>query len=158
VDLHGRRLVAIQVFSIACFLVFPLRCVFERPTVDGWAGSLFSALHTFDLPFNQAPSLHAGLAVILWSRFRAHTSGAFRIFLAAWFLLMAGSTLTTPQHQFIDIPTGAWVGLLVIAALPVRRAADPQIPLTLTYLTGAGVLTVAAFLIRGFGWALLWPA
>jgi hypothetical protein len=30
-DLHAKRLVAIQVFSIACFLAFPMRCVFERP-------------------------------------------------------------------------------------------------------------------------------
>lgn len=156
-DLHGKRLVAIQVFSIACFLVFPLRCVFERQAVGGWPGALFAALHTFDQPFNQAPSLHAGLAVILWSRFRAHTTGALRIFLAAWFSLMVASTLTTHQHQFIDIPTGAWVGLLVIAALPERRLADRQIPLTLAYLAGSAVLTLAAFELRGFGWVLLWP-
>ncbi len=75
-DLHGKRLLAIQVFSIACFLAFPLRCAFERPSVSGWEGDLFAALRSFDQPFNQAPSLHVGLAVILWMRFRAHTSGA----------------------------------------------------------------------------------
>jgi len=156
-DLHGKRLVAIQVFSIACFLAFPLRCVFEQPAVSGWAGDFFATLHSFDRPFNQAPSLHAGLAVILWSRFRAHTTGALRILLAAWFLLMVASTLTTHQHQFIDVPTGAWAGLLAIAAFPERRAADPQLPLTLLYLASAGTFTVAAFALRGFGWLLLWP-
>lgn len=156
-DLHGKRLLAIQVFSIACFLAFPLRCAFERPSVSGWEGDLFAALRSFDQPFNQAPSLHVGLAVILWMRFRAHTSGAIRIALAAWFLLMAASTLTTHQHQFIDVPTGAWAGLLVMAALPERRVARPQLRLTLSYLAGAGVFTSAAFILRGFGWALLWP-
>jgi len=156
-DLHGKRLLAIQIFSIACFLVFPLRCAFERPTVSGWEGYLFSALHSFDQPFNQAPSLHVALAVILWMRFRAHTAGPLRIALAAWFCLVAASTLTTWQHQVIDIPTGAWAGLMIMAAFPERRVATPQIPLTLAYLAGAVVCTTGAFALRGWGWLLLWP-
>jgi hypothetical protein len=156
-DRHGKRLVAIQIFSIACFLAFPLRCGFERPPVSGWVGDLFAALRGFDQPFNQAPSLHVALAVILWTRFRAHTSGVLRGSLAAYFLLVAASTLTTHQHQFIDVPMGAWAGLLVMAALPERRVADPQIRLTLLYLAGAVACTVAAFALRGLGWVLLWP-
>lgn len=156
-DLHAKRLLAIQVFSIACFLAFPLRCVSERPSVSGWEGSLFAALYNFDQPFNQAPSLHAGLAVILWMRFRAHTTGLPRIALSAWFCLLAASTLTTYQHHFIDLPTGVWAGLIVMALLPERRVADPQILLTLLYLAGAGACTCAAFVLRGFGWLLLWP-
>jgi hypothetical protein len=156
-DLHAKRLLAIQVFSIACFLAFPLKCAFQRPAVSGWAGDLFAALHSFDQPFNQAPSLHAGLAVILWVRFRAHTSGVFRILLAAWFFLMVASTLTTYQHQFIDVPTGAWAGLLVVAAIPERRAIDAQRKLAFFYFAGASACTIAAFVLRGFGWALLWP-
>jgi hypothetical protein len=77
---------------------------------------------------------------------------------AAWFVLVVASTLTTHQHQFIDVPTGLWAGLLVTAALPERREADPQIRLTLFYLAGAIVFTTAAFVLRGFGWLLLWPA
>jgi hypothetical protein len=156
-DLHGKRLVAIQVFAIACFLAFPLRCVFERPQLHGWEAGLFRALQSFDRPYNQAPSLHAALAVILWSRFRAHTAGLFRILLGGWFVLMGLSTLTTYQHHFIDVPTGLWAGVLVIAALPERRTADPHIPLTLMYLSGSVVCTAAAFWLRGFGWLLLWP-
>lgn len=156
-DLHGKRLLAIQVFSVACFLAFPLRCAFDRPLVDGKEGDLFAALYSFDRPFNQAPSLHVGLAVILWTRFRAHTSGALRFLLAAWFLVVAASTMTTYQHHFIDVPTGAWAGLLVIAAIPERRRADPQMCLTLLYLSGAVLCTVGAFAFRGFGWLLLWP-
>jgi len=156
-DRHGKRLVAIQVFSVACFLAFPLRCGFEKPPVSGWVGDLFAALHGFDRPFNQAPSLHVALAVILWTRFRAHASAALRLPLAAYFVLMAASTLTTHQHQLIDVPMGAWAGLLVMAVVPERRVADPQIRLTLLYLAGAIACTAAAFTLRGFGWLLLWP-
>ncbi len=156
-DLHAWRLTAIQVFSIACFLAFPLRGGFDQPFVTGWAGDLFAALRTFDLPFNQAPSLHVALAVILWIRFRAHTSGAVRVLIGAWLLLVAVSTLTTHQHQFIDLQTGAWAGLLMLAALPERRVDNPQIRLTLMYLAGSLVCTVVAFALRGAGWFLLWP-
>jgi hypothetical protein len=156
-DLHGKRLLAIQVFSIACFLAFPLRCAFERPAVAGWTGDLFGALLRFDQPFNQAPSLHASLAMILWTRYRAHTGGAIRGLLAAWLVLVALSTLTTYQHQFIDLPAGLWAGLLVIAAVPEDRKRAPQLRLTLLFLMGAFVCAAAAFVLRGFGWLLLWP-
>jgi membrane-associated phospholipid phosphatase len=156
-DLHGKRLLAIQIFSVACFLAFPLRCAFPPPLATGWEGSLFQALRAFDRPFNQAPSLHVSLAVILWVRFRAHPAGPLRILLALWFFLVAASTLTTWQHQFIDIPTGAWAGLLVVAALPEWRSAPPQLRLTLLYLTGAVACTAAAFAWQGLGWMLLWP-
>ena len=157
-DVHGKRLVAIQIFSVACFLAFPLRCGFERPAVTGWAGDVFGALYTFDRPFNQAPSLHVGLGVILWVRFRAHIPAArLRVLAAFWLLLVVASTVTTWQHQFIDIPTGAWAGLLIIAALPERRAVAPQVRLTMLYLGGAVVCTVAAFAFQGLAWLLVWP-
>jgi hypothetical protein len=156
-DLHVKRLVAIQIFSIGCFLAFPLRCTFERPAVSGWAGDLFGVLVSFDRPFNQAPSLHVGLAAILWTRFRRHTAGSVRMILGAWFVLIAVSTLTTHQHHFIDLPIGLWAGLLVIAALPERRLGPPQVPLTLGYLAIAIACTAGAFALRGFGWLLLWP-
>ncbi len=156
-DLHAKRLIAIQVVSIAFFVAFPLRCSFERPILDGWQGDLFDALLRFDLPFNQAPSLHVGLAVILWSRFRSYTRGFLRIALAGWFVLVALSTLTTYQHHFIDLPTGLWAGLLVIAALPERRLAEPNPRLAASYLGGAVLFTAAAFTVQGFGWLLLWP-
>ena len=156
-DVHGRRLAAIQILAILLFLAFPLCCLFERPAMHGWSGWLFGALLSFDRPYNQAPSLHAAFAMILWTRFQAHTSGVLRQLLAAWFVLLVLSTLTTYQHHFIDVPTGLWAGLLVIAALPERRMAASQIPLTLMYLTAAVVCTASAFLLRGFGWLFLWP-
>ena len=157
-DRQGKRLLAIQIVATACFLAFPLRCAFVRPPVDGWEGSLFSALLQFDRPFNQAPSLHVGLAVILWARFRRHTTGLIRVLTLAWLVLICISALTTYQHQFIDVPTGAWLGLLVVAAFPERRTAAPQIRLTFCYLVPAIAFTAVAFALRGWTWLLLWPA
>jgi hypothetical protein len=149
-DLHGKRLLAIQVFSVGCFLAFPLRCSYATPVVGGWEQAWFAALQGFDLPFNQAPSLHVALAVILWVRFR----GVIRMVLAPWFVLMAVSTLTTHQHHFIDVPTGAWAGLLVLAALPSARGEARHVRLALLYLGGAIVCLMGAFC---FFWVLLWP-
>ena len=147
VDLQGRRLLAIQAFSVACFLAFPLRCSYAQSAPGGWEQPWFGALQSFDRPFNQAPSLHVALAVILGARFPA--------ILAPWFVLMAMSTLTTHQHHFIDVPLGAWAGLLVLAALPERRTAPPTVRLTVLYLAGAIVCLIGAF---SFTWLLLWPA
>jgi hypothetical protein len=73
-------------------------------------------------------------------------------------MLICASTLTTYQHQFIDVPTGAWAGLLTLAAFPERRVARPRTRLTMSYLAGALAFATSAFLFRGFGWLLLWPS
>jgi len=156
-DLHGKRLVTIQLFAVAAFVSFPLRCISERPAITGWVADLFAALLSFDRPFNQAPSLHVALAVILWTRYREHTTGFLRSLLGLWLILVAASTLTTYQHHFIDLPTGLWAGVLVVAALPEKRIARPHLRLTLYYLAGALLCTAAAFLFLGFAWILLWP-
>jgi hypothetical protein len=132
-----------------------LRCAFERPALEGWTGELFALLGTFDQPFNQAPSLHVSLALILWACFRNHLRGAFKKVVAAYLTLVALSSLTTYQHQFIDVLTGLWAGLLVIAALPEQRTAQPAYKLTAFYLTGAIICTATAFAFRI--WLLLWP-
>lgn len=156
-DRHGLRLLAIQLFSVACFLAFPLRLVLERPAVDGIPGQMFAALGQFDLAFNEAPSLHVALAVILWARFRAVTAGVWRGLLAVWFVLVAISPLTTYQHHFIDIVTGAWAGVLTLALVPERRVAPARIRLAGFYLGGAVICTALAFWVQGAAWALLWP-
>src|SRR3954469_1469177 len=58
---HARRLLAVQIVSIAGFLLFTLRFTFHKPHTAGLFGSMFEALGGFDRPFNQAPSLHLGL-------------------------------------------------------------------------------------------------
>ena len=62
---HALRLLSAQVIAVSCFLIWPLRFTFERPELDGVFGWLFAVLAGFDKPFNQAPSLHIALLVIL---------------------------------------------------------------------------------------------
>jgi hypothetical protein len=164
---HARRLLAVQLVCVACFLLFPLRFTFARPHADGLFGGMFDVLMGFDRPFNQAPSLHVALTAVLWRKYSEHLHGAAALWLMrCWFTLMALSTLTTYQHHFIDVPTGLWVGLLVLVAIPdddgPMRLAPSRDPLRLwvgaCYLLGAGVLAAIAVWTHGAGLLLLWPA
>jgi len=87
-DTHAKRLLTAQVIAIASFLLFPLRFTFDRPETGGVFGDLFRVLAAFDQPFNQAPSLHIALIGV--------------------------SVLTTWQHHFIDLPTGALLGFFCL--------------------------------------------
>ncbi len=165
-DAHVKRLFAVQVLSVAGFLLFPLRFTFERPDTEGVLGWMFDVLTGFDKPFNQAPSLHIGLLVVLWARYAAHTPRAVLGLLHAWFLLIGVSVLTTYQHHFIDVPTGVWVGLTCLAAIPDERT-EAQVAratvgrrhavLALLYGLGAVALAFCARAVGGAGWLLLWP-
>ena len=72
---HVKRLLTVQLISVACFIAWPLRFGFERPDAGGVAGALFTLLMGFDKPFNQAPSLHIGLLVVLWAVYAKHLRG-----------------------------------------------------------------------------------
>lgn len=69
-DRHALRLVTATVIAVSCFVAWPLRFSFGQPAVSGAPAVLFDALRGFDQPFNQAPSLHIALAVILWDWYR----------------------------------------------------------------------------------------
>ncbi len=120
VDRLGRRLLTAQAIAIACFVAFPLRFTFSRPDTSGAAGFLFNALLSFDKPFNQAPSLHIVLLVILWEFYARHLPRAWGPPLHVWFCLVGLSVLTTYQHHFIDLPTGILVGLLCLWLWPEK--------------------------------------
>ena len=120
VDRHALRLLSAQIISVACFLAFPLRFAFLRPSVDGFFGNLFDALMGFDLPYNQVPSLHISLLVIIWARFAVSVGGVWRGVVHLWAVLIGLSVLTTYQHHFIDIPTGAAAGLLCLWLWPAE--------------------------------------
>jgi protein-tyrosine phosphatase/membrane-associated phospholipid phosphatase len=167
-DTHGRRLLTAQIAAVICFLLFPLRFDFTQPQTHGIAGFLFTALTSFDKPFNQAPSLHIALLVILWVLYARHLPRWALWLLHPWFLLVGVSVLTTYQHHFIDIPTGALLGFLCIWLWPDRRPS----PLALAHVThdrrrlllagryaaGAALIGALAFAIGGAGLWLLWPA
>ncbi|WP_332877662.1 phosphatase PAP2/dual specificity phosphatase family protein [Massilia sp. S19_KUP03_FR1] len=118
---HAKRLLAAQLISVACFVAFPLRFAFEHPPAHGWAGTLFTLLGGFDKPFNQAPSLHISLLLILWVAYAARARGGWRWLLHGWFALIGVSVLTTYQHHFIDVPSGWLAGCLCVFAFPLSE-------------------------------------
>jgi membrane-associated phospholipid phosphatase len=169
--LAGRYLTA-QLVAVACFIAFPLAASFTRPETSGLPGFMFDVLTGFDKPFNQAPSLHIALTIIIWQHLRGRVSGLLRVVWDFWCLLIAGSVLTTFQHHFIDIPTGALLGVFALWLFP----AGGPLPfanfvwtddrrrhrLVLCYGTAAAVLLLAS--VAGTAWhsatwlMLLWPA
>jgi hypothetical protein len=167
-DTHAKRLLTAQVVAVACFILVPLRFTFPRPEVAGVSGALFTILGSFDKPFNQAPSLHIALLVILWVLYRRAGPRWAEWPLHLWFALVGLSVLTTWQHHFIDMPTGALLGFFCLWLWPdgtdsplagARLAADPaRRRLALRYLASAAMFVAAALWLRGLGWFLLWPA
>lgn len=167
-DRHALRLLTVQIICVACFLLWPLTISFVRPELTGMFGGMFDVLMGFDKPFNQAPSLHIALLVVLWTRYAVYTPPRWQPLLHSWFALIAVSVLTTWQHHFIDVPTGALVGFFCLWLWPTTGATpfaqaqlttDPQRRrLALYYFLGAALLTALGFVLNGAALWLLWPA
>lgn len=166
VDRHGMRLLTAQLIAVMFFVLFPLTYTFDKPAVDGFFGLWFNALAGFDQPYNQAPSLHIALLAIVWYRFAATASKKWQWLIHGWAVLIAASVLTTYQHHFIDVPTGALLGLLCLwlwpddVSSPMRR--DTHVTakhrrLAAFYAVGSLVL-IAGSLRGGSALWLLWPA
>lgn len=169
---HVLRLLTAQFVSVGCFVLWPLRFSTSRPALDGWEGVLFDALASFDLPYNQAPSLHIVLLVVLWDFYRRLLKGGWRWLLHGWSALIAVSVLTTYQHHFIDVPTGMLVGAFCLWLWPLQGdvpwlAAKPprgrrHAQLTMAYAAGAAALAWLALALGSswsrVAWWLMWPA
>jgi protein-tyrosine phosphatase len=171
VDRLAKRYLAAQAIAVGVFILLPLRFIFEKPQTSGAPGFLFDVLGGFDRPFNQAPSLHIALLVIIWVHWRSRLSGPILWVWHLWCVLIGLSVLTTYQHHFIDIPTGALLGLFALWLFPAG-APSPLAGFRLTndgksraigYCYAAGSLTClliaaggtrfsAAFLV------FLWPS
>ncbi len=160
------QLIMAQLLAVAGFLLFPLTFGWPKPAADGVAGWLFASLAAFDQPYNQAPSLHIILTMVVGRFYWHRLPKPWRLPWLAWLLLIGVSVLTTYQHHFIDIPTGVAVGALIWwwfpqqGPAPWQRRLQPQAAhrrwLAL-YLAAAVVLAVTAYGLRGAGWWLWWP-
>ncbi len=170
-DRHAARLLTAQVIAVSCFVIWPLHFSFGAPAVSGAPAFLFEALRGFDQPFNQAPSLHIALAVILWDWYRRRLPPrrwAMTV-LHVWTFLICASVLTTFQHHFIDIPTGALLGLVCVWLWPLERVValprawrwrrEPRARrLAAYYGLGAAAFLAVALGVGGAALWLAWPA
>lgn len=164
---HGRRLLTAQLVAVSCFLLFPLGFTFTRPPTDGIPGLFFTALTSFDKPFNQAPSLHIALLIVLWDLYRRLLPRGWHWLLHAWSWLIAISVLTTYQHHFIDIPTGALLGLFCLWLWPLEGPSPlrgmgwtsdaRRRRLALRYALGAAAFFALAAMLGGIALWLCWP-
>ncbi|AGA75412.1 serine/threonine protein phosphatase [Pseudomonas plecoglossicida] len=168
-DRHALALLTAQLISVSCFLLWPLRFTFERPELGGVFGWMFDVLMGFDKPFNQAPSLHIALLVIIWTMFARHVQRQpWRWLMHGWMALIGVSVLTTWQHHFIDVPTGALAGFVCVWLWPhqgqlpwqqVRLARDAKCwRLALFYTVGGLLCAVPAVALGGAWLWLTWPA
>ena len=167
-DAHAKRLLAAQAISVLFFIALPLRFTFERPEVTGIFGWMLDVLLGFDKPFNQAPSLHISLLVVLWALYARYAPGLWRWVLHGWALLIGVSVLTTYQHHFFDIPTGILAGCLCVLLFPLEPAAPGQCSarqrdphrwnIGLRYLASSALLYGAGVWLAGAWLWLWWPA
>lgn len=118
---HALRLLVATPVAVLFFCWFPLTLSTPRPQSSGIWKVLFDALMGFDKPFNQSPSLHIILLVILWRIYLPHFGKKGKILWNFWCFLIAISVLTTFQHHFIDIPAGFLTGIIICYLFPLSK-------------------------------------
>jgi hypothetical protein len=146
--------------SVLIFLIIPLQFSFEKPEVTGWLAPMFEALKN-DLPYNQLPSLHVSLSMVVGYQFIHHSGQLMRWVYGAWFTLIIVSIMFVYQHHFIDIPSGILVGFLVFYLFPINGktrlslffVTPKHLGMAIKYLAIAIICTVLAFKVS-FLWIL----
>ena len=162
---HSVRLGFTIAFSVLLFLLFPLQCSLEKPIVEGWTKAIFVGLSA-DLPYNQLPSLHVSLSMVVGYIYFTHLKGFWRWFSVFWFALIVLSTLYVYQHHFIDLPTGFIVGLLSFYVIPIKGkswirlnfVSPKHLHIAFRYLVASIIFTVLAFKFNGLAWLSAWVA
>ncbi|MFK4822248.1 phosphatase PAP2/dual specificity phosphatase family protein [Ochrobactrum quorumnocens] len=171
VDRLAKRYLTAQIIAVLCFVAFPLTATFLKPETLGLPGFMFEVLGGFDKPFNQAPSLHIALLIIIWDQMRRMMGDGLRIVWHIWCLLIGLSVLTTYQHHAVDIPAGALLGLFALWLFP-RNGSSPFAGFQLTsnpkarrlglyYLAGAVLflaLGIHGLGMTGYAIFWFWPA
>jgi hypothetical protein len=149
---HAMRLLVATPVAVLFFCLFPLTFSTLKPECFGVWKSLFDALMGFDKPFNQSPSLHIILLVILWRIYLPHFNKTGKVLWNIWCFLIGISVLTTFQHHFIDIPAGFLTGLIICYLFPLSKdhywkwGEMKSKRLAILYSATAGVFFILAFL------------
>ncbi len=171
VDRLAKRYLTAQIVAVLCFIAFPLTATFVKPETSGLPGFMFDVLGGFDKPFNQAPSLHIALLIIIWDQMRGIMTGGIRIIWHVWCVLIGLSVLTTYQHHAVDIPTGVLLGFFALWLFP-SSGPSPLAGFRLTpnpkarrlgryYLAGAALflaLGIGGLTLTGYAIFWFWPA
>lgn len=158
----ARRLGAAIVIAGACFFLMPMRFSFERPHVNGWMGVIFDNFRALDRPYNQFPSLHIALGVILAVHYWERLRGIAGAFILVWFAVILASTLLTYQHHFIDIFGGAMLAIICLHLF--QNEPEPRAPgmgnttISSYYLAGAVIFTIISAISPPWSLLLLCPA
>ena len=118
---HALRLLVATPIAVCFFYFFPITFSTIKPEIHGIWKTLFEILTGFDKPYNQAPSLHIILLVIIWLIYLPHFKKTGRFLWYFWCFLIGISVLTTFQHHFIDIPTGFLVGIFICYLFPLKE-------------------------------------
>jgi predicted protein tyrosine phosphatase len=159
--LLSKRIATCIVLGGICFLLFPLRFAFNRPLIGGWLGLLFNNFRALDMPFNQFPSLHIGLTLILASLYMKHTRGLARLVTLVWFWLIGLSAILTYQHHVIDVAGGLVLGALCLYVWDEQPFFEPVIRnerVGMLYISGAAICATFAYIARPWCLILIWPA
>jgi rhodanese-related sulfurtransferase len=143
-----------------CFLLFPLRFAFARPSASGWNGFVFDAFRVLDAPYNLLPSLHAALGLFLLDIYLRHSRSVWRVLVLISFGLILISPVLTYQHHVADIVAGfALAGFCFY----VFRESMETVPNTgnrrigLYYTSGLLCLITVAFLRPALAPWTAWP-
>lgn len=148
---HALRLLVATPIAILFFYFFPLTFSTPRPESHGIWKTLFDALMGFDKPYNQAPSLHIILLVIIWQIYLPQFKKVGKLLWNIWCFLIGISVLTTFQHHFIDIPAGFLVGVLICYVFPLEKLHQwkwqdvKSNPLAIKYFIGGSLLVILSF-------------
>jgi membrane-associated phospholipid phosphatase len=102
---------AAWVIGLGCFLLFPTISSRPKPPVgDGFNDWLLRAIYGSDVKHNCLPSLHVAQVYIAALSCNIVHRGVGKVALV-WATLVAISTLFTKQHYFLDVVTGAALGV-----------------------------------------------
>ena len=149
----SKRVAAAILIAGICFLLFPLRFAFARPSATGLTGALFDWFRGMDAPYNLVPSLHAALLLLLVDLYARNLRKLLRWAVLAWLVLVGLSPLLTYQHHVIDI-----VGGFVLAGYCFYFFRKPAARLAVTKNPRIGVYYAATALILFAVMIFLWPA
>ncbi|WP_454879334.1 hypothetical protein [Sphingobacterium detergens] len=147
---YAKRFTFVTLIAALCFLLFPLRFSFDRPSVENPLFTIFfSFLKEYDSPFNQAPSLHVAYACLFWSVLCWKFNGWKKIILGIWLLLMGLGTLTVYQHHVIDLLTACILVQVSFILFPNKEWGRNQQPANTYYLIG-WIFMLLALLCEGY--------